>query len=155
MGKHTVKSQEHTSSSERIVKSKERKSKFGEVYTPSWLVSDMCDMLEKEHPDAFSHEKTFLEPSCGNGNFLVEIAKRKLKNGATYQQAAETIFGVDLLPDNIEESISRLEEMLPGTRKTLEKNIVCGNFLTKKTITGENIWFLTEEEEQLCLWGEL
>lgn len=85
-----------------------------------------------------------LEPTCGNGNFLVEIARRKLAAGMTPEQAASTMFGIDILPDNIEESIERLLEILPGTREIFEKNIVCGNFLTKLTADGEKIWFLDD-----------
>lgn len=132
---------------EQLVKSKHRVNKYGEVFTPYWIVKDMCDMIEKESPEAFGAEKTFLEPSCGTGNFLIEIARRKLANGATYQQTAETIFGVDILPDNVKECIDRLEDMLPGTRTTLERNIICGNFLTKKTANGEDIWFLKDSED--------
>lgn len=133
---------------EQIIKSKERKDKFGEVYTPAWVVNDMCDMLQKENPDAFMPEKTFLEPACGTGNFLVEIVRRKLENGATYQQAAETIFGIDIQEDNVKECIDRLEKMLPGTRATLERNILCGNFLTKLTNDGRRIWFLPPDDEE-------
>lgn len=135
---------------EKLIKSKERVAAHGEVFTPSWVVRDMCDMLPA---DAFMPDKTFLEPACGTGNFLVEIVRRKLENGATYEQAAETVFGIDIQADNVHECIDRLEKMLPGTRPILERNIVCGNFLTKLTNTGEKIWFLDDvEEEQICFW---
>lgn len=103
----------------------------------------MCDMMEQEA----GHDVWLgngLEPACGNGNFLVEIARRKLAAGMTLEQAASTMFGIDILPDNIEESIERLLEILPGTREILEKNIVCGNFLTKQTADGKKIWFLED-----------
>lgn len=64
---------------EKLTKSRERVKKYAEVYTPRWVVDKMCDLLEQEaDSDAFAPEKTFLEPSCGNGNFLVVILARKL-----------------------------------------------------------------------------
>ena len=67
-------------SKEILRKSAERVRKYSEVYTPMWLVKDMCDMLGGESPEAWTVlDKTFLEPACGNGNFLVEIFERKLK----------------------------------------------------------------------------
>ena len=55
----------------------EKVRKFGEVFTPDWVVRDMCDMLEKENPGCFEPERTFLEPTCGDGAFVVEILRRK------------------------------------------------------------------------------
>ena len=55
-------------SKEILRKSAERVQKYGEVYTPMWLVKDMCDMLGDESPEAWTVlDKTFLEPACGNG----------------------------------------------------------------------------------------
>ena len=62
---------------EKLTKSKERVAKYGEVFTPQHIVKDMCDMLEKENPGAFDPERTFLEPSCGDGAFILEILRRK------------------------------------------------------------------------------
>lgn len=62
----------------KLIKSKQRVKDFGEVFTPIWVVNEMLDELEKES-DAFSDVgKTFLEPTCGTGNFVVEIYRRKL-----------------------------------------------------------------------------
>ena len=128
---------------EKLTKSKERVHKYGEVYTPDWVVKKMCDELEKE-AGADVWRGNGLEPACGNGNFLVEIARRKLAAGLSADEAANTIFGIDILSDNVQESIERLLEILPGTRKILERNIVCGNFLTKQMANGEPIWFLED-----------
>ena len=58
-----------------LVKSRKRVADHGEVFTPPWLVNAMLDLVkgETERIDA-----RFLEPACGNGNFLVEILRRKL-----------------------------------------------------------------------------
>lgn len=124
-----------------------RRRRRDEVFTPEWLVKQMCDRLVDEEVDGGMSVSdvwrgTILEPACGDGNFLVEIARRKLAAGLTPKQAASTMFGIDLMPDNIEKAISRVLEILPDTREILERNIVCGNFLTKKTEDGEPIWFL-------------
>lgn len=90
----------------------------------------MCDLI----PEWMGN---VLEPACGNGNFLVEIARRKLAAGMTPEEAAGTMFGVDIMQDNVEEAIERLLEILPGTEEILKKNIVCGDFLKPETV-----WFL-------------
>ena len=58
-----------------LIKSKQRVADHGEVFTPSWMVDAMLDLLkaESERIDA-----RFLEPACGSGNFLVRILQRKL-----------------------------------------------------------------------------
>lgn len=127
----------------KLIKSKERVRDFAEVYTPDWLVKDMCNLI----PDQTAWRGNVLEPACGNGNILVEVVKRKLALGLTYQQVAETIFGIDIQEDNVKECIDRLEKILPGTRETLERNIVAGNFLTKLTNDGKRIWFLPQDDE--------
>ena len=95
-------------SKETLTKSAERVRKYGEVFTPEWVVKKMCDELPA---DAFSISKTFLEPACGTGNFLVEVFRRKLENCKTASeglQAMESIYGVDILLDNVKESRERL-----------------------------------------------
>lgn len=143
-------------SKERLIKSKDRVSKFAEVYTPEWLVKKMCDMCEAENEDAFTVlTKTWLEPACGNGNFLVEIFRRKLLICETSLDGAvalSTIYGVDILPDNVNEARERLKamyaerfgEVTKGIDDILGRNIICGNFLTKQTSDGKPIWFLDD-----------
>ena len=126
---------------EVITKSKQRVKQYGEVFTPNWMVKKMCDMLETENGGAKCWRGTVLEPACGTGNFLVEILKRKLSIGMTETEAAETLFGIDILPDNIEESIQRLTELAPTADNIFRKNIVQGNFLKP-----EGIWFLEDNE---------
>lgn len=143
-------------SKERLTKSKERVKAHGEVFTPAWLVRDMCDMLQRQNPDedAFAIGKTFLEPSCGTGNFLTEIFRRKLErcrdvsDGLT---ALGSIYGIDIMPDNIQESRKRLYELFTerfgqsvAAQAILNTHIICGNFLTKKDGGGEQIPFLND-----------
>ena len=140
------------------IKSKERSSKYGEVFTPEWVVKMMCDMAEQENPDevVFRPDSTFLEPACGTGNFLVEILQRKIDHCQTLDDgitALNSIFGIDILPDNVQESRERMKSIfterfgeVEGVDAILKNNIVEGNFLTKKLNIGEPIWFLAEEE---------
>ena len=117
------------------IKSKKRVKDHGEVFTAEREVKAMCDLI----PDWSGN---VLEPACGNGNFLVEIARRKLQIGMTPEEAASTIFGIDILPDNVQEARERLLELLPGTEEILARNIVCGDFLKPETV-----WFLAEVRE--------
>ena len=58
-----------------LTKSKQRVADHGEVFTPAWMVEAMLDLVkaESERIDA-----RFLEPACGDGNFLVQVLRRKL-----------------------------------------------------------------------------
>ena len=139
------------------VKSKQRVADHGEVFTAQSEVNAMCDLVS----DAFLNESAnFLEPACGDGNFLAEILRRKLakvtrkykRSAADYEKhsliALGSLYGVELLMDNVEACRERLlkiwddfytkavkkKERREGTedsaRYILEKNIICGNALT-------------------------
>lgn len=89
----------------------ERVSKFGEVFTPQWVVDLMCDNLP---PDAFEPESTFLEPTCGEGVFAVEILRRKFercKKRADFTTALESVYAMELLPDNVQLTIRNVKAM--------------------------------------------
>lgn len=140
------------------IKSKERVQKHGEVFTPVWLVKDMLNLLPK---DCWKPEKTFLEPACGEGAFLIEIYKRKLQNiKVTLQDdwewqvaiATSSIYGIELLEDNTNLCKQNLihvfktfyDKHFPDTQdkkftKTIqfliERNIIQGNALTYRRCT--------------------
>ena len=88
-------------------KRKERRKQTGEDFTPAALVNEILDKLPIEiWKDA---SKTWLDPTAGNGNFLVEVKARLVTAGHTENHILENmIFGVDLMPDNCEEMIERL-----------------------------------------------
>ena len=99
----------------KLIKSKQRVKDFGEVFTPIWVVNEMLDELEKES-DAFSDVgKTFLEPTCGTGNFVVEIYRRKLnrcKNErAKSEIALRSLWCIELLEDNMMECRQRVKDI--------------------------------------------
>lgn len=96
---------------QRLVKSAERVRDLGEVFTPFHIVNDMLNLLPKEmwRPDP---PATFLEPACGDGNFLVAILDRKLQHVTAHTDDTQTrqilalaalasIYGVDISPENI------------------------------------------------------
>ena len=78
----------------------------GEVFTPTPLVQEILGQLPEE---VFTDStKTFLDPSCGDGQFLGEVLIRKMENGASFEQALSTVYGVDLMQDNVDECRKRL-----------------------------------------------
>lgn len=126
---------------EKLIKSKARVRERGEVFTPSWLVKDMCNLIPQSE---WTIESRFLEPSCGNGNFLAEILDRKLKLCKDEKQglkALNSIYGIDIMEDNVKESRARLMTMFldafPNANELaatvalaiLNNNIICGNSL--------------------------
>lgn len=100
----------------------------GEVFTPTELVREM---LEQIPIDQFKDpSKTFLDNSCGDGQFLGEVIIRKMENGSTFEQALSTVYGVDLMPDNVNECRKRLLCGREDLRPIVERNIVCHDALT-------------------------
>ena len=141
-------------------KSKERVRDHGEVFTNEREVKAMCDLVKDETERIDSR---FLEPACGDGNFLAEILTRKLevvkrkykKSTLDYEKnavlAISSVYGVDILNDNVLACRDRLFKLWDKEYKTvckkdcnnqtreavkfiLSKNIVCGNALTLKCV---------------------
>jgi hypothetical protein len=117
-----------------IDRDKLRIKKTAEVFTPQYLVIEMLDKLESENPELFTDpDKTFIDNSCGDGEFLGEIVIRKMeKSGCSLDKALSTTYGVDIMEDNIEECKKRLAgpEPTPEILEILDKNIVCADGLT-------------------------
>ena len=140
-----------------MTKSKERISKYGEVFTSKNEVKAMLNLVKHETKRIDSR---FFEPACGDGNFLVEvlysklqIVKERYSNIQTDFEkyafiAASSIYGVDILEDNVNECRRRLylkieqlylycfketnENFLKSIKYVLSKNILYGNALTLK-----------------------
>ena len=142
------------------IKSKERIREHGEVFTAEREVKAMCDLVKDETERIDSR---FLEPACGDGNFLAEILTRKLasvrrkykKSVLDYEKnavlAASSIYGVDIMLDNVIVCRERIfgiwdkeykavckkdcnEQTRNAVKYILSKNIVCGNALTLKCV---------------------
>lgn len=89
-----------------IERSQERIDQNGEVFTPPELVNEMLDQIPKEtwkDPD-----KKWLEPACGDGNFLIAIKERLLKYHTEDHILNNMLYGVDLMEDNVMRTIERL-----------------------------------------------
>ncbi|MDR2585341.1 MAG: SAM-dependent methyltransferase [Prevotellaceae bacterium] len=135
------------------VKSKKRVADHGEVFTPVWVVNDMLDLLPAE---VWQPQKTFLEPACGEGAFLIEVYRRKLQTIKTEKQdewewqatiATSSIYGIELLEDNAKQCVKNLmlvfdsfyDKKYPHTQEKevaetiqflISRNIIQGNALT-------------------------
>ena len=105
-----------------------------EIFTPTELVQEMLDKLEEQDPTLFSDPtKTFLDNSCGDGQFLSEVVIRKMeRSGCSLEQALRTTYGVELMEDNVSECRKRLAGPNPTQEilDILESNIVCHDALT-------------------------
>lgn len=142
------------------VNSKQRVADHGEVFTAEREVKAMCDLVSDECQNIYSR---FLEPACGDGNFLSEILSRKLavvkkkykKSPLDYEKnailALSSIYGVDILLDNAVACRERLfiiwekeykavckkecsDDTRAAARFILSRNIVCGNALSLRCV---------------------
>src|SRR3972149_1376635 len=98
-----------------------RQKQTAEVFTPEHLVNEMLDKLPKE---VWHKGKTFCDPAVGNGNFLVVILNRKIRKGHGTLEALKTLFGVDIMADNIDECRLRLLRIC-HTHGKLTRDHIC------------------------------
>jgi len=135
---HHSRKREYMSGVER---DKLRIKQTAEVFTPTQLVQEMLDKLEEESPELFTDPtKTFLDNSCGDGQFLSEVVIRKMeRSGCSLEQALSTTYGVELMEDNIIECRKRLAgpNPTPEILDIVNKNIVCHDALTYDYSFGE------------------
>lgn len=144
----------------RQVKSKQRVADHGEVFTAEREVNAMLDLVKQETERIDSR---FLEPACGDGNFLSEILRRKMtvvkrkyrRSPIDYEKnavlAACSIYGVDILMDNVIACRERMfkiwnkeytsvckkeanDDCREAVKFILSRNILCGNALTMKCV---------------------
>jgi hypothetical protein len=145
------------------IKSKQRVADHGEVFTPPHLVAAMLDLVKNETQRIDSR---FLEPACGSGNFLIKILQRKLdvvkqKYGKSEFEnrhysllAVMSVYGIELLSDNIAECRKNVLEILSlhlsigeddvlrnVASYVLSQNLVHGDAMTMKTHDGDAITF--------------
>ena len=143
----------------RHIVSKQRVADHGEVFTSQREVSAMLDLVQQETERIDSR---FLEPACGTGNFLAEVLERKLRvvdrryrrSQVEYERyallAVSSIYGIDLLEDNVVECRRRLlaiveshckslfnADFLRAIQFVLERNIIHGDALSLQTVGTE------------------
>ena len=146
-----------------LVKTRQRVADHGEVFTPTWMVESMLNLVNDESERIDSR---FLEPACGSGNFLNAVLLRKLKTvEIKYGKSAfekrnyalislMCIYGIELLPDNVEECRENLLQIFDdylgieddspfhnAARAVLKVNVVQGDALTLTKSNGEHIEF--------------
>ena len=150
-----------------LTKSRSRIRDHGEVFTPDFIVKNMLNLVKHETERI---ESRFLESACGDGNFLINVLEKKLevverkykKNQFDYERnsliAISSIYGVELLDDNVQEARKRVYDFFMKAYKKsyknninqiflynikfiLEKNIVQGDALTFKDKNGKSIIF--------------
>ena len=98
-----------------------------EVFTPTEMVRDILDRMDQ---NLFSNpNQDFIDPTCGDGQFLGEVLIRKIENGIDFKSALSSIYSVDLMPDNVELCRERLLCGREDLRHIVEKNIVCADAL--------------------------
>jgi len=117
-----------------IERDKIRIKETAEIFTPTELVIQILNELEEENSELFTNsDYTFLDPSCGDGQFLSEVVIRKMeRSNCTLEQALSTTYGVELMEDNVKLCKERLQGPNPTMKihKILNKNIVCDDALT-------------------------
>lgn len=145
------------------IKSKERVARHGEVFTAQREVNAMLDLVSSE---CLRADSRFLEPACGDGNFLAEILRRKLselrrkyrKSHRDYEKqsivAISSLYGVDILNDNVQTCRARLfniwnkeytkickedanDETREAAKFIIRLNIINGNALTLTLVDTE------------------
>ena len=153
----------------KIIKSIDRVKNNGEVFTPRKIVDLMLDQPEIK-AKVNSLTATFLEPSAGEGAFLIEILKRKLEYAKTQSKtnkelqnnfllALSTLYGIELMEDNVEMLVINMvntfrdayfntfsheeqsQKVLKSANVIIYANMAQGDTLTRKTATGEPIVF--------------
>ena len=127
-----------------------------EIFTPTELVQELLDVLEKKYPITFTDKnKKFIDRSCGDGQFLSEVIIRKMeRNGCSLEQALSTTYGVELMEDNVELCKKRLAGPNPTQEilNILDNNIVCHDALTYDYRFGEPMKWQEVEKKNLLSW---
>lgn len=152
-----------------LIKSKHRVQKHGEVFTPQWVIDKMISIpgIKEKTEDIFA---TFLEPSAGEGAFLLAIEDMKLRfvmdnySEDTWNRyalwALSSIYGIELLEDNLAVArqnmlelflkyyetvhnvqMSEQSNLYKSARTIIWANVVQGDTLTHKNLLGEYITF--------------
>lgn len=170
------------------IKSRKRVAEHGEVFTAKREVNAMLDLVKEETEQI---DATFLEPACGNGNFLVEILSRKLESISKQKHmwhrdrmadlmadlsllAVSSIYGIDIMQDNVEESRVRMLSMLSewyekvttglyplrkdyGRMKSSAELIKAWNFILDRNIQRGDFLTMqhpeTHEPLTICQWN--
>lgn len=153
----------------KLIKSKSRVQKHGEVFTPDWMVKKMLSepSIQAKIKDI---RATFFEPSVGEGAFVTEILHQKLNHVDEISNKSDwvenslwvvaSIYGIELLTDNLimakqnlvnvliehyqnfyQKELSKNTDLYKSARYIIDNNIVQGNALTYLNNSNELIIF--------------
>ena len=134
---------------------KERIQKYGEVFSPQWLVEQMCDELPEE---AFAPDKTFLEPACGDGVFVCEILRRKFhrcKKRRDYSTALASVYAMDIQQRNVDATIENVRNLCNDYFKPNAADIaiigdhiiLCDSLKVMRMMNDPQLWRAIGQEE--------
>ena len=153
-----------------LMKSKQRVQKHGEVFTPQWVINKMIAIpgIKEKTEDVFA---SFLEPSAGEGAFLLAIEDMKLRFITNYNYSKDTwntyalcalssIYGIEFLEDNLAVArqnmldlfsdyynvvqgapLPKQSNLYKSARTIIWANVVQGDTLAHKNNSGEEIIF--------------
>ena len=145
------------------IKSKKRVTEFGEVNTSFQTIEHIIDLVGNE---AMRYDSKFLDPACGDGNFLVALFDRKLaslegklhKNATLCEEklmiALGSIYGIDKLKDNIVEARIRILKQFSNAYAKLfdsevKKNTLClAEYIVSKNIIFGDVLTLEDYESR-------
>lgn len=113
-----------------VERDKARVKATGEVFTPDTLANEVLEsaisyMTDSEKKD-FA-KSTWVDPACGDGSLLGAVIIQKMRHGATFIQAIETVKGYDIEKSNVDEAIRRLSCGDSRAEQILRTKIVCQN----------------------------
>ena len=112
-----------------------RRKKTQEFYTPYSIVKRMCDKISNE--DWQDPSKTFVEPAFGDGNFIIYIIWNRIQHGVDWKTTLETLYGVELMQDNVDETKERIIDLFNKLNinydkyvayEIMDRNLVCSDF---------------------------
>lgn len=152
-----------------LIRSKQRVADHGEVFTPAWMVEAMLDLVKDETGRI---DPRFLEPACGDGNFLVRILQRKLaavelkygKNDFEKRHFAllglMCTCGIELLTDNIAECKANMLDVFAeylNLADTDDLYRAASHVLAQNLVHGDALTMLTHERQPMTFaeWGYL
>jgi hypothetical protein len=119
----------------RVARRKGGSKSTQEFFTPYEIVKRMCDKVSEN--DWRNPDKTFLEPCFGNGQFVLYIIYKRLHSKINWKTTLETLYGVELMQDNVDETKERIIDLLDKLKikydkdvayEIMNRNLVCSDF---------------------------
>jgi type I restriction-modification system DNA methylase subunit len=118
----------------------------GKVYTPAFVVEKMLDDIEFYGNNVL--DKKILDPSCGDGQFLIEVVKRILKYSPDYdlEKQLQNVYGWDIDPVAVSECINNLNRLVEPYNLNIQWNIYVKNSLYEIEKYKNNVFFSNVEK---------